>query len=67
MRGKLVGVSGVIKFWRQKNGSTQDTLAKKVDIPNTTLAKMENGLVMEIPMRLNTLLQRKMTTYSGIN
>jgi transcriptional regulator with XRE-family HTH domain len=34
-----------IKAWRKKRGITQDTLAKKADIPYTTLAKIESGVI----------------------
>jgi len=33
-----------IKKWRKKQGFTQDTLAKKADIPYTTLAKIESNV-----------------------
>lgn len=33
-----------IKKWRKEKGFTQDTLAKKADIPYTTLAKIESNV-----------------------
>ncbi len=34
-----------IKAWRKKNEITQDALAKKADIPYTTLAKIESDVI----------------------
>jgi transcriptional regulator with XRE-family HTH domain len=34
-----------IKAWRKKKDLTQDSLAKKADIPYTTLAKIESDVV----------------------
>ena len=34
-----------IKAWRKKRGITQDALAKKADIPYTTLAKIESDVI----------------------
>ncbi len=34
-----------IKAWRKVKGLTQDALAKKADIPYTTLAKLESGAI----------------------
>ena len=44
-----------IKYWRKEKRMTQDTLAKKADIPYTTLAKIEAGLVMN--PRMDTLIK----------
>lgn len=34
-----------IKEWRKKKGLTQDALAKKADIPYTSLAKIESDVI----------------------
>jgi len=34
-----------IKAWRKKKDITQDALTKKADIPYTTLAKIESGVI----------------------
>lgn len=34
-----------IKAWRKKKDMTQDALAKKADIPYTTLAKIESDVI----------------------
>lgn len=34
-----------IKAWRKKKDITQDALAKKADIPYTTLAKIESNVI----------------------
>lgn len=34
-----------IKAWRKKKEITQDALAKKADIPYTTLAKLESDVI----------------------
>ncbi|QQS59305.1 helix-turn-helix transcriptional regulator [Candidatus Peregrinibacteria bacterium] len=34
-----------IKFWRAKQNITQDVLARKADIPYTTLAKIESDVI----------------------
>ena len=34
-----------IKAWRKKKDLTQDALAKKADIPYTTLAKIESDVI----------------------
>ena len=44
-----------IKYWRKEKRMTQYTLAKKADIPYTTLAKIEAGLVMN--PRMDTLIK----------
>jgi transcriptional regulator with XRE-family HTH domain len=44
-----------IKHWRKEKSMTQDTLVKKADIPYTTLAKIESGLVMN--PRMDTLIK----------
>jgi transcriptional regulator with XRE-family HTH domain len=40
---KTVGAK--IKSWRKKGDLTQDTLAKKSNIPYTTLAKIESNVI----------------------
>lgn len=37
-------IGGKIKEWRGKRKITQDKLAKKADIPYTTLAKIESNV-----------------------
>ena len=34
-----------VKKFRKKNGLTQDSLARKADIPYTTLTKLESNVV----------------------
>jgi XRE family transcriptional regulator, regulator of sulfur utilization len=41
--GKTIGEK--IKAWRKKKGLTQDALAKKADIPYTSLAKIESDVI----------------------
>ncbi len=45
MEEKEILVSTRVKYWRDIKGLTQDALAKKADIPYTTLAKIESGVV----------------------
>lgn len=45
MEEKQISISGRIKYWRKEKGLTQDALAKKADIPYTTLAKIESDVV----------------------
>ena len=42
---KNKSVGDKIKAWRKKKGLTQDALAKKADIPYTTLAKIESDVI----------------------
>lgn len=42
-KGKSIGEK--IKAWRKKKEITQDALAKKADIPYTTLAKIESDVI----------------------
>ena len=42
---KQVSISERIKFWRKEKNLTQDALAKKADIPYTTLAKIESDVI----------------------
>jgi len=34
-----------IKHWRKEKGITQDTLAKRANVPYTTIAKIESGVI----------------------
>ena len=45
MEEKQISVSERIKYCRKEKGLTQDALAKKADIPYTTLAKIESKVV----------------------
>lgn len=42
-RGKTIGKK--IKAWRKMKNLTQDALAKKADMPYTTLAKIESDVI----------------------
>lgn len=42
-KSKTIGEK--IKAWRKKRDLTQDALAKKADIPYTTLAKIESDVI----------------------
>jgi transcriptional regulator with XRE-family HTH domain len=42
-KNKSIGAK--IKIWRKKKDLTQDALAKKADIPYTTLAKIESDVI----------------------
>jgi transcriptional regulator with XRE-family HTH domain len=42
-RGIMIGDN--VKKLRKKNGLTQDALARKADIPYTTLTKLESNVV----------------------
>ena len=50
-----VDISERIKYWRKEKGMTQDSLAKKADIPYTTIAKIESKIVTN--PRMDTLLK----------
>lgn len=50
-----IDISERIKYWRKEKGMTQDALAKKGDIPYTTIAKIESKIV--INPRMDTLLK----------
>lgn len=43
MEEKTIGQK--IKFWRNKKKFTQDVLAKKADVPYTTLSKIESDVI----------------------
>lgn len=49
-----------IKTWRKKKGVTQDALAKKANIPYTTLAKIESGVIV------NPSIQTMMKIANGL-
>jgi transcriptional regulator with XRE-family HTH domain len=42
---KTKSIGDKIKTWRKKKDLTQDVLAKKADIPYTTLAKIESDVI----------------------
>ena len=42
---KTKSIGDKIKAWRKKREITQDALAKKADIPYTTLAKIESDVI----------------------
>lgn len=42
-KSKTIGSK--IKVWRKKKGLTQDALAKKADVPYTTIAKIETDVI----------------------
>lgn len=50
-----VDISERIKYWRKVKSLTQDALAKKADIPYTTLAKIESKIVTN--PRMDTLIK----------
>ena len=50
-----VDIGERIKYWRKEKGITQDALAKKADIPYTTLAKIESKIVTN--PRMDTLIK----------
>ena len=43
-----------IKVWRKKKDITQDALAKKADIPYTTLAKIESDVIQNPSLKTIT-------------
>lgn len=45
MNKKVKSIGEKIKAWRKKKEITQDALAKKADIPYTTLAKIESDVI----------------------
>lgn len=45
MNKKEKTIGEKIKAWRKKKDITQDALAKKADIPYTTLAKIESDVI----------------------
>ena len=51
-KGKTIGEK--IKAWRKKKDLTQDALAKKADIPYTTLAKIESDVIQNPSLRTVT-------------
>lgn len=42
---ELKTIGGKIKKWRAKRNLTQDALAKKADIPYSTIAKIESDVI----------------------
>lgn len=50
-----VDIGERIKYWRKEKNITQDALAKKADIPYTTLAKIESKIVVN--PRMITLIK----------
>lgn len=58
-----VDISERIKYWRKEKGMTQDSLAKKADVPYTTLAKIESKIVTN--PRMDTLI--KIAKGLGVN
>jgi len=46
MSKKEKSIGEKIKLWRKKKELTQDALAKKADIPYTTLAKIETDVIL---------------------
>jgi transcriptional regulator with XRE-family HTH domain len=72
MEEKQVSVSERIKYWRKRKELTQDALAKKADIPYTTLAKIESEVVkkpsiqtmMKIAAGLEITLDELMSDYN---
>jgi len=52
-----------IKTWRKKKDLTQDALAKKADIPYTTLAKIESDVIQNPSLQTIT----KIATGLGIS
>lgn len=47
-----------IKVWRKKKELTQDALAKKADIPYTTLAKIESDVIENPSLQTITKIAR---------
>lgn len=45
MKKKEKTIGEKIKAWRKKKDLTQDALAKKADMPYTTLAKIESDVI----------------------
>ncbi len=45
MKIKEKTIGSKIKFWRKKKNLTQDALAKKSDMPYTSLAKIESDVI----------------------
>ena len=45
METREVNVGARIKYWRHKIGITQDGLAKRANIPLSTISKIESGVV----------------------
>ena len=45
MEEKQISISKRIKYWRKEKNLTQDALAKKANLPYTTLAKIESDVV----------------------
>ena len=51
-----------IKAWRKKQDLTQDALAKKTDMPYTTIAKIESDVIKNPSLQTIT----KIAEYLGI-
>ncbi|OJI09543.1 hypothetical protein COT69_00400 [candidate division WWE3 bacterium CG09_land_8_20_14_0_10_39_24] len=47
-----------IKAWRKKKDLTQDALAKKANIPYTTLAKIESNVIQNPSLQTITKIAR---------
>jgi len=47
-----------IKAWRKKRDLTQDALAKKADIPYTTIAKIESDVIQNPSLQTITKIAK---------
>jgi len=52
-----------IKAWRKKKDLTQDALAKKANIPYTTLAKIESNVIQNPSLQTITKIERGLDVY----
>lgn len=55
---KNKSIGDKIKAWRKKKEITQDALAKKADIPYTTLAKIESDVIENPSLQTITKIAR---------
>ncbi len=55
---KNKSIGDKIKLWRKKKDLTQDALAKKADIPYTTLAKIESDVIENPSLQTITKIAR---------
>ena len=57
-QAKLKTIGSKIKAWRKKKNLTQDALAKKADIPYTTLAKIESDVIQNPSLQTITKIAK---------
>ena len=57
-KNQIKTIGQKIKTWRKKKDITQDALAKKADIPYTTLAKIESDVIQNPSLQTITKIAK---------